>query len=60
MRYEWNHEKNLRLIEERGVSFEQVIEAIGSGRLLADQPHHQNIIQSLLRKYAAGEIRLEI
>ncbi len=39
MKYEWSYEKNLLLIETRNVSFEEAIEAIESGGLLADQAH---------------------
>ena len=34
-RFEWNEEKNQKLIEERGVSFEAVVSYIEDGYLLA-------------------------
>ena len=36
---EWDDDKNRRLQAERGVSFEDVLEAIESGRILADEAH---------------------
>lgn len=39
--YEWNQEKNNRLKIERDISFEEVIEAIGSGKVL-DTGKNQN------------------
>ena len=40
--YRWNHEKNLVLKEERGVSFEQVVMHIERGDLL-DVIRHPNV-----------------
>lgn len=37
--YDWNHEKNAKLQEERGISFEDVVEAIDGGGLLDVLPH---------------------
>ena len=39
MEFEWNSEKNILLIETRGVSFEEALRAIRNGGLLADEPH---------------------
>ena len=39
--YKWNHEKNLKLKAERGISFEQVAMHIERGDLL-DIVHHPN------------------
>lgn len=38
-RYEFSAEKNQRLINERGISFEEVIAAIEEGAMLAVVPH---------------------
>jgi len=35
----WSVEKNLQLMSERGVSFEDVVFALQSGALLDDGPH---------------------
>ncbi len=40
--YRWNHEKNLKLKEERGVSFEQAVMHIERGDLL-DVIRHPNV-----------------
>ena len=39
--FDWNPEKNLRLIEQRGVSFEKVVAAIEQGGLV-DVLEHPN------------------
>ena len=36
----WNEEKNWHLKETRGVGFEDVVEAIETGQVLADIEHH--------------------
>ena len=58
MRYEWNSEKNLLLIQTRGVSFEEAVKSIRDGKLLEDQPHpnrdkypNQRIMVVLIREY---------
>jgi len=58
MRYEWNSEKNILLIETRGVSFEEAIRSIREGGLLADEPHpnaerypNQRIMVVSIREY---------
>ena len=40
MDFRWDEEKNKKLTEERHVSFEDVLLAIGDGRLLDVLPHH--------------------
>lgn len=37
--FSWSAEKNQRLMEHRGISFEEVVFAIQSGKLLDDGPH---------------------
>jgi len=37
--FKWNHEKNELLFETRGVSFDEVIQAIADGDILGDEPH---------------------
>ncbi|WP_292655743.1 BrnT family toxin [Nitratifractor sp.] len=39
MKFDWNSEKNLWLIEERGVSFEEAVEAIAAGKIFSDEAH---------------------
>ena len=38
--YEYSAEKNSKLMEERGISFDQIIHCINSGRLLDTIEHH--------------------
>lgn len=38
-KYIWDEKKNEKLIQERGVSFEDIVQAIGEGNLLGDTPH---------------------
>ncbi len=38
-KFEWNREKNERLKAERGVSFEDIVDAIAKGQLLDTIPH---------------------
>lgn len=38
-RIEWNEEKNIILLNERKISFEDIIIAINEGKLLEDIPH---------------------
>ena len=35
----WSDEKNEQLKQERGISFEQVVQAVATGRMLANLPH---------------------
>jgi uncharacterized DUF497 family protein len=54
--YDWDPEKNVRLLEKRGVSFEMVVAAIESGGLLDilqnTQPRaHQKVYIVLLEEY---------
>jgi hypothetical protein len=39
LHYDWSAEKNAKLKEERGISFEDVVEAIGADGLLDVLPH---------------------
>ena len=48
--FDWNDEKNKKLKEERGVSFEDVILAIEQGRVFATFEHPNK------KKYAAQQI----
>ena len=38
--FRWNNEKNIRLKKERGVSFEEIVEAVEEDHLLDDLIHH--------------------
>ena len=56
---EWDDDKNRRLQSERGIGFEDVLEAIESGRILADEAHpnpesygHQRILVVEIDGYA--------
>ena len=56
---EWDDDKNRRLQSERGIGFEDVLEAIESGRVLADEAHpnpesygHQRILVVEIDGYA--------
>ncbi|NPA28282.1 MAG: DUF4258 domain-containing protein [Epsilonproteobacteria bacterium] len=37
--FEWSEEKNLLLEKNRGISFEEIVEAISQGDVVADEPH---------------------
>lgn len=50
LHYEFSAEKNQKLIAERGISFEEVIMAIGEGAVLDILPHPN------LKKYPNQEI----
>ena len=56
--YDWDPEKNLQLIEERGISFEEVIFHLQSDSLLDDVEHpnqkdysHQRMFVVLIEEY---------
>jgi len=56
--YDWDPEKNLQLIEERGISFEEVIFHLRSDSLLDDVKHpnqkdysHQRMFVVLIEDY---------
>jgi uncharacterized DUF497 family protein len=56
---EWDDDKNRRLRSERGIGFEDVLEAIEGGRILADEAHpnpasygHQRILVVEIGGYA--------
>ncbi len=40
MKFRFNDEKNAKLLKERGVGFEEVIQEIRNGNLLEDIEHH--------------------
>ena len=55
----WNPEKNRKLIEERGISFEEVVFCLQSGNLLDDITHpntekyaHQRVFVVAIDEYA--------
>ena len=55
----WNPEKNRKLIEERGISFEEVVFCLQSGGLLDDITHpntekyaHQRVFVVAIDEYA--------
>ena len=55
----WNPEKNRKLIEERGISFEEVVFCLQSGSLLDDITHpnaekyaHQRVFVVAIDEYA--------
>ena len=56
--FDWSTEKNAKLIAEREISFEEIVEAISNGGLLADVQHHrdkfehQRILIVRVRDYA--------
>ena len=41
MKFRYNHEKNAKLLLERGIGFEEVIQAIADGNLLDIRKHHK-------------------
>lgn len=54
----WDEEKNRQILEERGVCFEDVLEAVENGRILADMKHpnaekynHQRILIVKIDEY---------
>ncbi|MEA3469694.1 MAG: toxin [Thermodesulfobacteriota bacterium] len=57
--FKWNPEKNRQLIKERGISFDEVIQAIADGYAANDVPHwnkkkypNQRILTVVIRNYA--------
>lgn len=40
LHFSWRDDKNEQLQQERGIRFEQIVEAIRAGHLLDDVPHH--------------------
>jgi uncharacterized DUF497 family protein len=40
MRFKYNHEKNALLLAERGVGFDEIIQAIADGNLLDVRSHY--------------------
>jgi len=57
--FRWNHEKNRLLISERGISFEEITQAIFDGHAVNDSPHknkekypNQRILTVMINNYA--------
>ncbi len=57
--FKWNPEKNRQLIRERGISFEEIVQAIADGYGVNDVPHwnrekypNQHILTVIIRNYA--------
>ena len=57
--FKWNPEKNRQLIKERGISFDEVVQAIADGYAVNDVPHwnkekypNQRILTVVIRNYA--------
>lgn len=57
--FKWNMEKNRQLIKERGISFDEVVQAIADGYAVNDVPHwnrkkypKQRILTVMIRNYA--------
>ena len=57
--FKWNPEKNRQLIKKRGISFDEVIQAIADGYAVNDVPHwnkekypNQRILTVVIRNYA--------
>lgn len=40
MKFRYNEDKNISLLEERGIGFEEIIDEIGNGHLLDIVEHH--------------------
>jgi uncharacterized DUF497 family protein len=40
MRFNYSHEKNAKLLADRGLGFEEIIQAIANGNLLDNRLHH--------------------
>jgi len=57
--FKWNPEKNQQLIQERGISFEEIVQAIIDGHCVNDVEHwnrkkhpNQRILTVMIRNYA--------
>lgn len=57
--FKWNLQKNQQLIRERGISFEEIVQAIADGRCVNDVAHwnrtkypNQRILTVIVRNYA--------
>jgi len=57
--FKWNSEKNKILYETRGITFDEVIQAIGDGYAISDVPHwnkdkypNQRILTVMINNYA--------
>jgi hypothetical protein len=58
MDFQWNEEKNEKLLQERDICFEDIVQAIKEGGLIFDKPHpnterypHQYILLVSINKY---------
>lgn len=56
--FRWNHEKNQKLIAERDISFDEIVQAVLDGLVVDDSPHpnrdkysNQRIMTICLREY---------
>jgi uncharacterized DUF497 family protein len=43
MKFNYNHEKNIKLIQERGIGFEEIIELIANKNLIKIVNHHNQV-----------------
>jgi uncharacterized DUF497 family protein len=57
--YRWNHEKNRLLVTTRGISFDEIVQAISDGLVVDDSPHENNgkypnqrVLTLIIREYA--------
>ncbi len=57
--FKWNPEKNRQLIKERGISFDEVVQAVADGYAVYDVPHwnkarypNQRILTVMIQNYA--------
>ena len=57
--YRWNHEKNQYLVATRGISFDEIVQAISDGLVVDDSPHENNgkypnqrVLTLITREYA--------
>ncbi|GAA5252366.1 hypothetical protein KNCP2_06540 [Candidatus Rickettsia kedanie] len=50
IKFRYNHDKNSKLLHERGVSFEEIVQSIEDGNLLDIKLHHNH------RKHAGQKI----
>ena len=57
--FKWNPDKNRQLIKKRGISFEEVVQAISDGNAVNDVPHwnkdkypNQRILTVIIHNYA--------
>ncbi len=61
MKFRYNPEKNAKLIAERAIGFEEIIESISNGKLLEITDHHNQELypnQKILHVQCLGKIYL--